>query len=267
MIAVRRSRALLALFTTLIVGVGAGPAAAEGGKVDTTKLLQTLDERLTSPGDLKWLAYWADFEKGQKKPRETVEVVIYRRDKDDALMILMLAPKTRAGEGYLRLADNLFLYAPSTGQWNRITLRERLADSEMRTLDVDSTHFARDFDAKYLGRERIGSHDAHHLSLAARPGVKVGYSRVELWIDAAAGDLLKRVDWSDDGKVSLRTVYFRGWSDHATSNGGARVRLPGEIHFLDNLTGERTSFYSKKVSLDALQPNQFTKAWLESKSR
>lgn len=267
-----RSIKLSCLCALVFVSVLARPGVAQaqaGGhdKVDTKKLLTALDERLTSPGDLKWLAYWADFEKGQKKPKATVEAVVYRRDKDDALTILLLGPKTRSGEGYLRLADNLFLYAPTTGKWSRVTLRERLADSEMRTLDIDSTHFARDFTATAAKTEKLGAHKAHHLELRARDGVNVAYSRVDLWIDTETGDLLKRVDMSDDEKLIIRTVYFRGWSDHRGGKEGGKVRLPGEIHFLDNLNGNRTSFFSKKVSLEPLEVNQFTKAWLESKSR
>lgn len=232
---------------------------------DVATLVKTVDERLTNPGDLKWLTQWEERQPG-KEPR-AFEVVVYRRDADDSLGILFLKPKTEAGKGYLRLEKNLFLYDPAIGKWERRTVRERLGGTDAQQDDIDNTRFHLDFDATLVGAEKLGDFDVHHVRLVAKRGVAAPFPRVDLWIDAADGNVLKRIDQADDGRP-LRTVYFRGWRRYESASKAATVHLPDEIRIVDEIVkGARTVILSKNVSLEPLPGNLFTKAWIEGKSR
>src|SRR5262245_9572039 len=87
-------------------------------------ILKTLDERPANSGDWKSLAYMEQKEKD--KTDVVYELVWYRRDADDKLMILFLKPKSESGKGYLRLDKNLWMYDPTVGRWERRTERERI---------------------------------------------------------------------------------------------------------------------------------------------
>ena len=76
-------------------------------------LLKKVDDRQRNNGDYKTIAYVQQKEKD--KNDRVFQMVIYRRDEDDKLILLFLKPKSEAGKGYLRLDKNLFLYDPSTG--------------------------------------------------------------------------------------------------------------------------------------------------------
>ena len=41
---------------------------------------------------------------------KTMEALWYRRDKDNAYIIVMLAPESDKGVGYLRVSDNFWMY-------------------------------------------------------------------------------------------------------------------------------------------------------------
>jgi hypothetical protein len=262
----RNAFALRALLVVgCVVACAAGSVAAQEPTPDVATLVKTVDDRLTNPGDLKWLTQWEERQPG-KDPRP-FEVVVYRRDADDSLGILFLKPKTEAGKGYLRLEKNLFLYDPATGKWERRTVRERLGGTDAQQDDIDNTRFAQDFDAAYVAAEKLGDFAVHHVRLAAKRGVEVPFPRIDLFIDAAEGNLLKRVDQAEDGRP-LRTVYFRDWRKYESASKAASVFLPEEIRIVDEIVkGARTVILSKKVSLEPLPGNLFTKAWVEGKSR
>ena len=87
-------------------------------------MLKTIDDRQTNGGDWRSLVY---IEQKEKDKSDLVyQAAVYRRDADDKLMILFVKPQSEAGKGYLRLDDNLFMYDPTVGKWERRTERERI---------------------------------------------------------------------------------------------------------------------------------------------
>lgn len=240
-------------------------AQAALSKEEMVKLLATIDDRQTNGGDYKTLAYIE--QKQQGKDDLLYEAVVYRRDADDKLMILFLKPKAEAGKGYLRLDKNLFMYDPSVGKWERRTERERIGGTGSQRNDFDESRLAIEFDPEYVAQEKLGKFAVHHLKLTAKPGVDVAYPVVELWIDPASGNALKQQERALSGKL-MRTVYWPAWNKVFSPSKGADVYYPKEIRIFDEIEkGTSTTVVLQKVDLSALDPNIFTKAWLESKSR
>ena len=79
------------------------------------ELLKQVDDRQRNNGDWRANAYI------EQKERDKVDVVYetlyFRRSQDQKFMILFTKPKSSAGQGYLRIDQNLWFYDPSVGKW------------------------------------------------------------------------------------------------------------------------------------------------------
>jgi hypothetical protein len=241
----------------------AAQAALDAGQMRT--LLAEIDDRQRNTGDYKSTVYIQQKEPG--KDDMLYEAVTYRRDEDDKLVILFLKPKSEAGKGYLRIDKNLFLYDPTVGKWERRTERDRIIGTNSRRSDFDESRLAEEFDPAYVAEEKLGSYAVHHLKLTARPGADVAYPILELWVDAATNNVLKRQEFALSGRL-IRTSYNPKWAKVYSKSKQAEVYYPQEIRVFDEIEkGNATVVLIRDVVLDPLPANIFTKAWLESKSR
>lgn len=230
-----------------------------------TALVQTIDDRQQNAGDYKSLVYIQNKETG--KSDVLYEAVIYRRDEDDKLMILFTGPKSEAGKGYLRIDKNLFLFDPTVGRWERRTERDRILGTNSRRGDFDESRLAEEYVGVYVGLEKLGAFDVHHLKLVARPGVDVAYPVLEMWVDAASSNILKQQEFALSGRL-IRTSYYPKWQKLFSPSKKADVYYPKEIRIFDEIDkGNQTNIVIQQVDLASLPVNIFTKAWFESQSR
>jgi outer membrane lipoprotein-sorting protein len=229
------------------------------------KLLETLDARQRNGGDYKSLMY---IEQKEKDKTDVVsEAVVYRRDSDDKLMILLTRPKSEAGKGYLRMEKNLWSYDPNTGKWERRTERERIAGTDSRRADFDESRLAEEYDAKLEGEEKLGRFTTYKLVLTGKKDVDVAFPVVHLWVDKETSNILKRQEYALSGRL-MRTAYFPKWQKLYSESKKAEVWYPQEMRFYDEVEkSNSTIIVVKTVDLRPLETNIFTKAWLESKSR
>lgn len=229
------------------------------------KLVKEIDERERNSGDYKALIY---MEQKEKDKNDLVyQLVVYRRDADDKLMILFLKPKTEAGKGYLRLDKNLFMYDPATGKWERRTERERIGGTTSNRRDFDDSRYAEDYACAYVAEETLGKFPVHHVKLMAKPGADVAYPSLQLWIDKATGNLLKAQEYALSGRL-MRTIYYPKWEKMWSQSKKADIYFPKEIRIFDEVEKDKkTTLVMQNVDLNALEANLFTKAWLESKGR
>jgi len=227
----------------------------------TAKVLVDLDDKQRNSGDYKALIY---LESKQKDKDDLVyQLVAYRRDADDKLMMLFLKPKTEAGKGYLRIDKNLFMYDPATGKWDRRTERERIAGTDSNRADYDESRLAEEFVPTYVGEEQLGKYAVHHIALKAKADADVAFPVMHIWVDQATGNLLKAQESAASGKT-----YYPKWDKLFSPSKGADVYFPREIRIFDEVEkGNRTTIAIQEVDLSALPLNIFTKAWLESKTR
>ncbi len=247
-----------------VVGVAAPAFAADPSQDDLIKMLKVIDERQENSGDYRSIAYLQQSEKG--KEDTAFEVVFYRRDADDKLMILFTKPKNEAGKGYLRVDKNLFLYDPTVGKWERRTERERIGGTNSNRSDFDESRLAIEYVPTFVAMEKLGKFDVTHMTLQQKEGVDVAYPTVELFV-SAEGNILKREDKALSGKL-IRTTYYPKWNKLFSESKKADVYIPAEIRIFDEIEkGNKTLIQIRETDLKALDANLFTKAWLESKSR
>jgi len=240
-------------------------AIAQPSDTELVEMLKTIDDRQKNSGDYKALIYMEQTERG----KETLgyQMVAYRRDQEDKLMLLFLKPKPEAGKGYLRLDRNLFMYDPTTGKWERRTERERIGGTNSRRSDFDDSQLATDYVPRYEASDKLGKMSTHVLELTARPDADVASPKLKLWIDQKTGNILKQEEFALSGRL-LRTAYYPKWHKLHSPSKGADIYFPKKILIFDEIEkGTKTEIRFDKVDLSSLPPNMFTKAWLESKSR
>lgn len=238
----------------------AAPTAAE-----MTTMLKVVDDRQANNGDFKSLVYIESKEKG--KSDLVYQAVVYRRDVTDKLVILFVKPQAEAGKGYLRVDDNLFMYDPTVGKWERRTERERIGGTGGNRQDFDQSRLHLEYAPSFVDETSLGKYAANHLTLKVRPGQDVAYPVVDLWLDKATGNVLKRQDFADSGRL-LRTTYYPEWRKLYSESKKADIYLPKEVRIFDEVEkGNTTTIVIQEVDLHDVDDAIFTKAWLESKSR
>jgi len=253
------------LAVELLLLLTAAPAFAQMSKDDMVKLLADLDERQNTTGDYKALTYLEQTEKDH--PDIVRELVIFRRDSDDKLMMLFTKPKSEEGKGYLRLEKNLWSYDPSVGKWERTTERERIGGTNSRRSDFDESRLAEEYDPADEGEEALGAYKAQKLLLKGKPGLDLAFPMIRIWIDKDSKNVLKRQEYALSGRL-LRTSYYPKWKKVFSESKHAEVWYPEQIRFYDEVEkANSTLILIRAVDLHPLEANLFTKAWLESKSR
>jgi hypothetical protein len=234
-------------------------------QVEVDALVKEVDTRQRNSGDYTSRVFIDQKEKNA--PPKSFEAQVYRRDADDKWMILFLKPKAEAGKGYLRVEKNLFLYEPSVGKWERQTERASIAGTGSRRDDFDESRLAEEYTSVFVATEKIGKFEAHRVKLTAKAGVDVASPIVEIWVDKATGNMLKRQDFALSNRM-LRTTYYPAWDKMKSPSKGADVYVPREIRTFDEVEkGNSTTILIRDVVLEKLDANIFTKAWIESKSR
>jgi len=249
----------------LLALLSAARAASALSPEELKKVVETLDDRQRNSGDWKALCYMESKEKG--KTDTVYELLVYRRDQDDQQLFLFTKPKSEAGKGYLRIEKNLWSYDPSTGRWERRTERERIGGTDTRRDDLSEPKLSVDYDSKWEGDEKLGVYDVHHIVLTVKPGVDVSYPVRHLWVEESSLNILKRQDFALSGRL-MRTSYYPKWNKIYSESKKGEVWYPGEMRLFDEIEkGNSTLILIQEIDLRSLDPNIFTKAWLESKSR
>jgi outer membrane lipoprotein-sorting protein len=243
----------------------AGLAAAAPTADEMVAKLATIDDRQRNSGDYKSTVYIETKESGKSDLIYLADV--YRRDESDKLVIMFTKPAAEAGKGYLRVDDSLFLYDPTVGKWERRTERESIGGTDSNRADFDESRLAEEFTPSFVAQETLGKYTADRLKLVAKEGVDVAYPTIELWIDQASGNTLKRQDFALSGRL-MRTTYYPEWQQTMSASKGAPVWFPREIRIYDEVEkGNQTVIVFQQVVLDPLDDSIFTKAWLEARSR
>ena len=257
----RYSSTLLAL----VLAVAAARPARALTQAETDAVIKEIDYRQHNMGDYKSRVY---IERKEKNKNDTVfEAVVYRRGESNKLVILFEKPKDQAGQGYLRVDKNLFMYDPSVGKWDRRTERERIANTDTRRNDFDESRYAEEFTAAFVAEEKLGKYTVNHVKLSQKAGFDVAYPVVEMWIDKESGNILKRQELALSGRLML-TTYYPKWNRVFSKSKGSDVYVPAEERVFDEVEkGNSTTVVLKEVDLDPVDDSIFTKAWIEGRSR
>jgi len=240
-------------------------AQTANGTPDFSEILKHADSLMTFPGsDFSGLYSFVQESPGQGT--STKQAMVFRRDKENTYLIVMVKPEEDKGKGYLKSGNNLWFYDPVSRRFTFTSARDRFQNMNARNSDFTRSNLAGDYKVVGSARQKLGRFDCWVLSLEARTD-DVGFPKMKIWI-SDDGLVRKTEDYSFSGQ-HLRTSAFPVYQPV-----GDRY-VPQTVVILDELRGamingtfvnERTTYTITRPSLQRLPDATFTKAWLENLS-
>jgi len=122
------------MFRFLLIGLMIVPAFA--GDVKVKDLLEKLDFNHHIVTDIRAKVVLTQQKQGQGV--KNIEVMYYRRDSDDAFLIIVTAPEAEKGNGYLRMGDNFWMYRTNTRTFQHVNRDESIAGSDAHGDDFET---------------------------------------------------------------------------------------------------------------------------------
>jgi len=246
------------LLVTLLVAGGVASMYAQS-KPDPNALLSQVDNL----SDFSGKDFSAVFTIVTQKPGEKDSVMqarVFRRDTKKQFLILILLPEVNKGQGYLREADNIWFYDPSSRKFSHSSMKENLQNTKAKNSDFTVSSFAQDYQVSSMTEGMVGKFPVWILDLNAKTN-EVAYDRVVLYIRKEPTMLLKREDYSVNGRLMRTTAYPK----YVELEGKL---LPAQILILDEINkGEKSQITMAEQSVTPLPDKVFTKAFLEQVSR
>lgn len=248
------------LFAFAVLGV----AAAEP---DFKAMLKTVDG-LVSFLDTD---FSANYKIEQFKPGEGTSITntaIFRRDKDEKYLILILDPPTEKGKGYLKIGQSMWLYDPQSRRFDFTSSKERFQNSNARNSDFTRSTYAEDYDIVSAKQEQLGKFACWVLDLKAN-NEEVSFPRCRIWVSAEDNLVRKTQDYSLSGQL-MRTRAIPTYQKV-----GDRY-VPFKLVIIDELRGktiggkfqnETTSITITNPALTKLKDSIYTQAYLEKVSK
>jgi outer membrane lipoprotein-sorting protein len=212
----------------------------------------------------------AEYKIEQFKPGQGTSVtnaVIFRRDKDEKYLILILDPPAEKGKGYLKIGQSMWLYDPESRRFDFTSSKERFQNSNARNSDFTRSTYATDYDIVSNKREMLGKFDCWVLDLKANND-KVTFPRSKIWV--SEDNLVRKTE-----DFSLSGQLMRTRAVPTYQKVGERY-VPIVLHIIDNLRGktvggkfqnETTKVSITKPSLDKVDDSKYTQAYLEKVSK
>jgi len=253
-------RILLRVVLALSCFIGATAVFAEGTPPPNFKeVLKTIDSRSNfSSTDFSAKMQLISVEPGKNDSTRTAQM--FRRDKDDIFLMLILKPESELGQGYLRLEDNLWFYDPQSRKFTHSSMKENFQGTDAKNSDFRSSSLAEDYVVNAGAEGTLGSYDVWILDLSAAHE-EVTYAAKKIWVTKKDWLLLKSEDYSLTKRL-LRTVYYTSYAKVGSSF------IADKITFVDALVpGKKTTMSMSDISIQAIPDTVFTKAYVERVNR
>lgn len=117
-------------------------------------------------------------------------------------------PARSKGEIFLFNDRTIWFYKPSLKKPVAISARQKLS-GQAANGDIASTNYARDYEGKVVGSEKVGGEDCHVLELKA-VGENTTYDGIKYWVSKSKKLGLKAEFLSLQGKVLKRAEFKYG---------------------------------------------------------
>jgi hypothetical protein len=207
--------------------------------------------------------------KDPEQGTKVIESVLYRRDRDDAFLIVIASPETDRGNGYLRVGDNMWMYRRSTRTFTHIGRDEKIGGSNTSAGDIETRKFKELYQpsADASGREAIRAETlgsakipVYRLEVVARVN-DVKYPKLVMWVTRDKYLELKRESYSLSGTL-METDLFTNYKEID----GRYVPLLQK--FTDEVEKGRTSLLEiTGISFHRVDDYKFDKSYLETLSK
>ena len=257
-----KKKYLIILFSFIILSL----ASAESVK-QYEGILKEIDKNTTfNDSDLS-----AEYTITTRKPggsTSTTVAAMFRRDKTEEFLILIIEPEVDKGKGYLKKGDNLWLYDPVGRSFTFTSAKERFQNSSARNSDFNRSNFSEDYKAVAGKKTKLGKFDCSLIELKSTNN-SVSFPKMKIWVSEEDNLVRKIEDYSLSGQL-MRTTAIPSYQKV-----GSRW-IPLSLVILDHLNSkniggkteyERTYIKINKPSLSDLPDTVYTKEYLERVNR
>ena len=228
------------------------------------KILRTIQEITDLKTDAK-----ANVLLTQQKVDEGTKVIdmaYYRRDSDSSFLIIMVAPESERGNGYLRVGDNFWMYRTNTRTFQHINRDESIGGSDAHGEDFEKRKltelYTPTLDAsgnEIISETVLGKIPAYKLEIKANVN-DVDYPKKIYWVRKDNDLVLKEESYSLSGTL-MQTAYYLNY----TIIDGRYLAV--KMLFIDEFEkGNKTMVDISNIQTNKLDDSIFTKPYLENLS-
>jgi hypothetical protein len=198
---------------------------------------------------------------------KNMEALWYRRDRDNAYMIVMLAPESDKGVGYLRVSDNFWMYRPNTRTFQHINRDESIGGSNAHGEDFENRKLTELYEGikdasgrDSISEEKLGQIPVYKFPIRAKVN-DVDYPRKYYYTRKDNNLLLKEECFSRSGTI-MTTAYYLKYTQIL-----GRYVAVKQMYIDEFEKGNKTSVDISGIATDKLDDAIFTKAYLENLSK
>ena len=229
------------------------------------KILEKMQENINISTDARAQVTMTQQKTGQGV--KVFEMRYYRRDKDNAFMIVFSAPESEKGNGYLRMGDNMWMYRRNTRTFQHINRDESIGGTNANGEDFETRKLtelyepAKDSAGKEAIREeKLGSIPVYRFELKAKVN-DVSYPYRTFWVRTDNFLQLKDQAFSSS-KALMTTSYYLKYTQVLGKY------VPVKQMFVDEFEkGNKTIVEIAGIITEKLDDAIFTKAYLENLSK
>jgi outer membrane lipoprotein-sorting protein len=247
------------LITLIIFALLTPCFALFGAEPDYARILKSIDDRSRFENS-DFSGLFTIISEKPEKGKELFQTRMFRRDKDNKFVMLILQPDAQKGQGYLMIDDNVWLYDPESRKFSHSSLKENFQESDAKNNDFKASSLFKDYSVAASAEGKLGKFDVYIVELAATNN-EVPYPKLKLWIRKDAEIMLKQESYSLSGKL-VRTVAYLGYTEYKDKMIATRMLIIDELQ-----KGEKTQVTIEDVSTDPIPDTVFTKQYLERVSR
>jgi len=190
----------------------------------------------------------------------TRKQIIYRRDKDNAFLMLTLEPESRKGQGLLLVDQNMWRYDPTSRKYTHTSLKDTYDNSTVRNNDFKRFQRAMDYSVTAVTSGTLGKYPVWIAELKANND-EVPFPYIKIWVEKDRQIVLKQEEYSLSKKL-LRTAYYTSYVQIGKS------LIPTVQIYQDGLIPEKRSQMTyTNISTKPVPDDVFTKNYLERMSQ
>lgn len=200
---------------------------------------------------------------------QIMETVFYRRDVDDAFLMVMTGPDSEKGNGYLRVGDNMWMYRRNSRTFQKMSRYQNIASTQMNATDFEKRKFSELYEPildengkELLTEEVLGRAKIPVYRLEVRAIVKdLPFPKVIYWVNRETFLTMKTESYSRSGTL-MTSGYFPKYHEVEGKY------IPAKILMVDEFEkGNKTMTELSGVLLKPIEEDVFNKAYLESLSK
>lgn len=231
----------------------------DAAEPDIEAMLKAIDEQ-SNFADTDFAAVMTMLTQDADKGIEKFVVRQFRRDAEDKFLLLIQEPAQQRGQGYLREGDNLWFYDPESRKFSHTSLKENFEGSDARNEDFAQSSLADDYRIAAYERGTLGQYAVYIVDLEAVHN-EVPDPFLKMWITEDTNLVLKLESYSLTKRL-VRTALYPSYQKVGNAV------IPRQMIFVDELIpGNKTQITLTDVSVEPLEVNVFTKAYVERVNR